>query len=223
MRWYSVIYKQIKSIYLSLFILLSLSCFGQKIGLVSDINPTMGYAHMTGVVSPKPVYQESMRYNFFDFIKSNLKTKDLEIELYRGFNFENLAYLNPHSPTKKISKYVRDYCESNNIEKLIIVNRRNLYTTIETMRMFHQLDYDYGIVTTNYSKKGAMFYLNFYVSIYDFKNNKFHKSYGSKIFSKTMSEATYDPEKLTLTNNNLYGFFVEKLETQLKSYMHQNF
>ena len=95
--------KKILNLFLSL---MPIFMFSQKIGIVYNINPKMGYTYMKGVFKAVPVLQEEMNFDFIIFLEEYLQKKNLTHELRNDFDFSKLENVDLRYSNKKETEYL---------------------------------------------------------------------------------------------------------------------
>jgi hypothetical protein len=217
-----------KRLILILSILIFNINYSQKIAVVSNINPIMGYTFAkTGLISFKPQIEDDLDFNLNDYTNEIFKDKNLDVKYFEDFNWDNLGYFDDYSKSKPILDYLQSYCNKKEIDELIIFRKYNSFKLIGVLDMFFYFKHNFGILTLNSYKKRALFYFNFGVYKYSLKENVIYlpnlkkgeyidayltKKFDSEVFNqdtKKMSNSTmiidyYLPQFKNYIKNTLY-------------------
>jgi hypothetical protein len=109
----------------------------QNIGLVSDINPQMGYTNAKdGVIFLNPVLEKDLDFNILDFTIDTLKKNNKLIKLYNEFNWNGFEVFDDFRTRYKKLKYLKSYCESKNIQELFIIRKSTSKQIFNSYKMF---------------------------------------------------------------------------------------
>ena len=205
---------QMKKALKILLLFLSVSIYSQKIGVVYDINPQMGYVYMKGAFKAVPVLQENVDFNFIMFLEEYLQKRNINYELKNDFDFSKLENLNLKFSNKKEIEYVNKYSEDNGFDKILIVRRNTNYDNAALVLGIDTFDYDFGIGTQSLSKRNAFLFTNFLIFPYK-KGDKAFKNIFGYFFKSRKFESVYD-ENFKLKNEEVFPFFLSTFKQEIE-------
>ncbi|AZA58748.1 hypothetical protein EG350_16810 [Chryseobacterium shandongense] len=190
-----------------------------QVGFVSNINTKLKHIHAEVGDNIEVQFTEVLDYDASDFIKQ------LTIQTKKPNDFD-FKILNNNSflSDKKQREYIREYCNKNNIEKLIILYRNPFFAQNSPYRNLHNLKFDFGILTQERKRK-TIYYMNrMILAYYNVKEDKllstflsgensFHKEY----FKRELNMNVVDAESKKLNNSSeVENDFIKKFENRLK-------
>jgi hypothetical protein len=192
----------------------------QNIGLVSDINPQMGYTNAKdGVIFLNPVLEKDLDFNILDFTIDTLKKNNKLIKLYNEFNWNGFEVFDDFRTRYKKLKYLKSYCESKNIQELFIIRKSTSKQIFNSYKMFDKLQHNFGILTVNSAKKNVYLYSNFHVYKYSAKSEKIYianldEADDLNVYINKKYDEKYDKFSKLLPNNIAIDYF----STYFKNY-----
>jgi len=205
------------------FVLLFLFFFKTSIfcqtGFVSNINTKLKHIHAAIGDRVEVKFAEVLNYNASDFIK---KLTAQTITLH-DFDF-NILEDNSLFSDKKQKEYLKNYCEKNNIEKIIILYRNPFFTQYSPYKNLYRLKFDFGILTQERKKK-TIYYMNrIILAYYSIKEDKLlpvflsgedslHKEY----YKRNVEGNVVDKDsKKIVDTTNVENDFIKNFESRLK-------
>lgn len=197
-----------KSTFIFLFTLLINYSNAQTVGIVYNINPTMGYSFCKGLFKFEVLNQHDLNYNVVNYIESYMNNKKIPNKIFDDFDFSAIEYFTERIKLKKMAEYVENYCEKNNLDRIIILRKNNAYTSTDFMRTLHNFEHDLGIITFNLEKKKTLLYYNYVIINYTKGSRKFKAVLRSNYKSQKFEEPIFDSVKLNLVNNNVFNYHV---------------
>lgn len=198
---------KVKVITVILICLAPVHLLAQKTGIVSEINPKMGYVHLKGVIKTKVLGENDLDFNVLSYLASYFSDKHIETEQPQDFDFSRLEYFSERHKYKDMLAYAEVFCEKNNLNQLIIIRRKNAYTIADPMQMFYGFDHDYGIATLSlYDKRPILFY-NFSLIRYLKGSKNFDVLLQPSYKNQKFDEVVFDKEKNTLINDKVFPYF----------------
>lgn len=206
-------------------ILISINLFSQqKIGLVYNINPEMGYVFFKGVFKATPIIEEKVgTFNMVKFLEEELrKHDDIYSEVRFDFNFREVNQIGVLGYTKDIKNYLNQYCEKNNLDGVLAIVRNEYYRLSNPLQIYHNLGYNLGIATFSIHKNRAILYYNFIMFFY-------MKEDQSRSFIVTPSYKTHKFENQVyndnylLNNNQVMDYYLPVIQEILKSPLNKTF
>lgn len=195
----------------------------QNIGIVSNINPKLGYTHAkAGVIKFNTIFEKELDYNLIDFIEQTIIGQNKNKVKLNNFNWNNLGYFDKSTTAKPILDYLNNYCKNENIGELIIVRKVNSFNLIGPMDMFFDLNHNFGLMTFPSSQNRVLMYYNFEIYKYSLNENKIYLPILKKnekmdvYLNKNFKEPIYNNEKL-LKDKTAQNYFLPIFENFIKS------
>ncbi|NML70743.1 hypothetical protein HHL23_13200 [Chryseobacterium sp. RP-3-3] len=142
-----------RKIVLLFLIFFKTSIFCQT-GFVSNISTKLKHIHAEVGDKVGVKFTEVLNYNASDFIKK-LTAQTITLNDFDFKILENNSLLSD----KKQKEYLKDFCEKNNIEKIIILYRNPFFTQYSPYENLYRLKFDFGILTQERKKK-TIYYIN---------------------------------------------------------------
>lgn len=204
-----------KNIFSLLIFFISYSSFAQTTGIVSNINPQMGYIYLKGAFNPKALHENDLNYSFSDSIATYLEDRNITTKILDSFDFAELEYFSERIKYKKMVAYAEDFCQKNNLDRIIIVRKKNAYTISDPMQMFDGFIHDYGIATLSIYDKTAMLFYNFSIIGFTKGEKDFRIFMGPNYKSHKFEDILFDKVKYTLINKNVEPFFKNLFKDKL--------
>ncbi|MEJ8597575.1 hypothetical protein JSO62_02535 [Riemerella anatipestifer] len=194
-----------------IFILSSVTIYSQKIGIVSNVNPTMGYVFLKGAFKVVPVYQENLHFNILNFLEEYLKKENYSYEFSDSFDFSKLEDLNLKYINKKEIKYINEYCEKYGYDKILILRKNTNNTNYHGGYMYgiNDLNSNFGIAALSSSKKRAFLFTNFLFYTFHKGDNDFKNIFGYVFTNHKFEESIYD-ENMKLVNQSTILYFLSE-------------
>ena len=175
----------------------------------------MGYVYLKGAFKAKALNEYDLDYHLADSISVNLKRRNIKNQVFDTFDFEKLQDFSRHTSNKMVS-YAEDFCVKNNLDRLILVIKKDAYTISDPMQMFFGFDHDYGIASLSMYDQRAMLFYNLYVVCFTKGKNKFEKILNPSYKSHLFSSVLFDKEKLTLINDEVEPYFKNLFDLKIK-------
>lgn len=188
----------------------------QKIGIVYDINPSLGYTISRNFPSFKPISEQKLDFNYIDFISDYLSSQNVEYKIYDDFDFSYIDFINRNSIQKNQINYVNNYCKEKGLEKLIIIKKNNTYSgVLDTMKDLHNNTYNYGFMTLKQYKKRSLFYVNFLVLEYNLGDKNYDNFINTVFINKKFKEELYK-EDFTFKNDIAMNYHLNLFKENAK-------
>lgn len=202
-----------------LFLIFFAKCIVAQTGFVSNINTKLKHIYAEVGDNVEVKFTELLNYDASDFIKKlTAQTKTLN-----DFDFKILEN-NSLLSDKKQREYLKNFCEKNNIEKVIILYRNPFFTQYSPYKNLYRLKFDFGILT-QVSKKKTIYYMNrMILAYYNVREDKLlpvflsgedslHKEY----YKRNVEKNSIDEESKKLTDSNeIENDFIKNFESRLK-------
>lgn len=199
--------------------------YSQKIGIVYNINPQMGYTALKGAFKAKAIAEQELDFHLIDFLSDYFKSSGIDFEVRYDFEFSKLEYMNNDFSQKKYVEYTNQYCEQNSLDKIIIVRRNNHYKVTDPVGMYHGLEYDFGVSMLTLYKKRAMFYYNFLLISHNRGEHSFSRRlrphYLTHKFDNVFSDDNYLLKDFSVVEYYL-PIFKGKIKQELDNFLSNN-
>ena len=146
----------------------------QNIGIISNINPKLGYSHTKAGIKFNPIFEKDLDYDLNDFINKTFSQANKTTLQFNDFNWNKLGFFDQFTSSEPILDYLKIYCENKKIDELFIIRKVNSFKLIGPMDMFFDFKHNFGIMTFPSSQKRALMYYNFAVYKYSLKDSKIY-------------------------------------------------
>ncbi|AZI69738.1 hypothetical protein [Cloacibacterium normanense] len=211
---------KLKFLFIALFPLLFNS---QKIGIVSNINPKMGYVFLKGSFKAKAEIEKELNYNYLVFLEDYLNKNKYSFQKYEDFDFSKLENIDLKYSNVKAIEYINQFCNEKGIDKILILRKNTAYGRSDILGI-NDLNYNFGIATLSHTKKRALFFSNFLVLPYSKNNKDFTNIFIPENMNKKFDFEVYDSNKNLREENKIIEHFlpifkekmIEDLEIALK-------
>lgn len=196
--------------------------YSQNIGIVSNINPKLGYSHTKAGIKFNPIFENDLDYNLQNFIDKTFTDNNKSIQELNDFDWRRLGFFDEFTKTSPILDYLKTYCETNKIDELFIVRKVNSFKLIGPMDMFFNFSHNFGIMTFPGNQKRALMYYNFGVYKYNLKDNKIYTPVLKKdermdiYLNKTFDNPIYGEDKI-LKDKTVPNYFLPIFENFMKN------
>lgn len=185
--------------------------YSQKTGIVSDVNPVMGYVITKGELFTEGAFLEKdLDYNIMDFFAEYYKKQNKEYSFPENFEFwsENLLYEEGY-------EYLKTFCTQKNIDQLLIIFTNKNYMANDPMLMYRSLEHQLGIEAYKKTPTRAVLYGNFRIYLFDAASDRLKTVANTIYFPHRFKARIFDKENYDFTNSEAKEIFVNDLETFL--------
>lgn len=185
--------------------------YAQKIGIISDINPQMGYVVFKGeFFNEKPILEKDVDYNFIKFLENHFQSKNIHTEHFYNnlFTDERMSY-----ESKSAILDLKKICSENSFNKIILVLKNTQYIDVnDPMLLYKNLSHDLGFETHKKTSTRALLYGNFKIYVYDFSNNKLNLIINKVYIVHRFKQPLFDKNSFDLKNDEPQKKFSSELE-----------
>lgn len=185
--------------------------YAQKIGIISDINPNMGYVVFKGeLFTERPILEKNVDYNFIEFIENYFQSKNVQTEsIYTNhFNDQDLVYKYKSAITD-----LKKICTENNFSKIILVLKNTQYINInDPMLLYKNLKHELGFETHKKTPTRGLLYGNFKIYVYDFSSDKLNLIINQIYILHRFKQPLFDKNSFDLQNDEPQKKFSSELE-----------
>lgn len=207
-------------IFFLLFLVQFVYC--QNIGLISNINPKLGYIHSKAGLKFNPVFETELDYDLNNFINKTFAEFNITTTQYNDFEWNKLGFFDEFTQTVPVLDYLKYYSTINNIDELYIIRKINSFKLIGPMDMFFNFKHNFGIMTFPSSEKRALMYYNFGIYKYSLSENKVYsarlkRSERMEVYiNQKFASQIYDNNKI-LIGNTVQNYFLPIFENHIKN------
>lgn len=202
-----------------LFLFFFKTSFFCQTGFVSNINTKLKHIHAEVGDNVEVKFTEVLKYDASDFIKK-LTAQTITLN---DFDFKILEN-NGFSSDKKQKEYLKNFCEKNNIEKIIILYRNPFFSQYSPYKNFYRLKFDFGILTQERKNKTIYYTNRMTLAYYTVKEDKLlpvflsgEDSLNKEYYKRNVERNAVDGEsKKLLDSNDVENDFIIKFESRLK-------
>lgn len=218
-----------QKIFLCFVLSLFLNLKGQNVGIISNINPTMGHIHTKAGLKFNPIFEKDLDFNIESIINNTLTENQKEFSYFSDFDWEKLGYFTDKTKAKPILEYLQKYSNEKEIEELFIIRKLNSYGSFG-LAGFHNFNHNIGILSLPSNKKRSIFFYNFVIYKYSKKDNivyipTLNKNERIDAFTiKNFSEGVYDEnQQLSLNVIEYYtSAFKKHISISIIKLLNQN-
>ncbi|WP_163395187.1 hypothetical protein [Flavobacterium limi] len=156
-------------LHLSAILILCSQFFYCQVGIISNINESMGYFNSDKLSKIKANIEYSLDFNIKDLTEKLLTAEQINHK-FLEYDFANIEKLNDlRRIDKSIIDTLSNFCTNNSIQDLIIFRKLTHYDPFYATDLFFYTEHNFSIFTINsYSANKAFFFSNF--RIYHFNN-----------------------------------------------------
>ncbi|WP_415328724.1 hypothetical protein [Chryseobacterium sp. MMS23-Vi53] len=185
--------------------------YTQKIGIISDINPQMGYVVFKGeFFNEKPILEKDVDYNFIKFIENHFQSKNIQTEQFYSNHFTDYKMF---YESKSAILDLKKICSENNFSKIILVLKNTQYIDVnDPMLIYENLNHELGFETHKKTPTRALLYGNFKIYVYDFSSNKLNLIINKVYIVHRFKQPLFDKNSFDLQNDEPQKKFSSELE-----------